>query len=198
MSDYKSWLHNTRIKLKEWSDSCEDDIGNCPLSQDSVGWIISYLSELESENARLKEELEKFKEGANKSVCTYCGHVGPKDVETMLQHMVVCEKHPTLKLIEKANELLQDRDRLKAELEKKEMLIRSNEAAWVRNHALIAKADRWRTLAGKMVEALKEIQRSKCECWKDSGPVNCSCGLEFQGVAECALTAYEFAVKEKK
>lgn len=101
------------------------------------------------------------------------------------------------KLRVRIDDLESENARLKAGLEKKEMLIRSNEAAWVRNHALIAKADRWRTLAGKMAEALHEVDLNSVVA---PFPRSFMLEINAKSVSKVRkiLSAYESAVKDSK
>lgn len=39
-------------------------------------------------------ELEKYREAANKSCCSYCGHIAKKDPDEILAHINECLKHP--------------------------------------------------------------------------------------------------------
>lgn len=63
---------------------------------------------LEAELTEAKAEIELYKDGANQSICTYCGHKGPKNLHAMAEHMAVCKKHPVPVLL-KENAALREK-----------------------------------------------------------------------------------------
>lgn len=52
------------------------------------------IKALESRLAEKEKELEKFKEAANKAVCSYCGAIGEKTIDAMAKHLTECRVHP--------------------------------------------------------------------------------------------------------
>ena len=76
------------------------------------------IEDLESRLAEREKELAKYKESADKSICTYCGHIGPKTSEAMVEHMATCEKHPTMKMLKEFSALIDERDAARSMAEK--------------------------------------------------------------------------------
>jgi hypothetical protein len=54
---------------------------------------------LAASNKAEREELEYLRATANISVCVWCGFKGPKDAESMADHMLSCDKHPVQALM---------------------------------------------------------------------------------------------------
>jgi NADH pyrophosphatase NudC (nudix superfamily) len=62
------------------------------LEDDGDTWDLS-----DNDKAALGMALQAV-ELANLSVCNYCGHVGPKTSQAMVDHVLTCEKRPEMRL----------------------------------------------------------------------------------------------------
>ena len=80
----------------------------------------------------------------NKSMCSYCGHVGPRDADYMIQHYESCETHPMKTLVE----IERQRDDYRMRWESAEASAKRNgEERDAAEHKLAALAHGW-SIAG--------------------------------------------------
>jgi 5-methylcytosine-specific restriction endonuclease McrA len=69
------------------------------IEDDGHAWDLS-----DNDRAALAMALSAV-ELANHSVCTYCGHVGPKTSTDMVDHLLSCDKRPEVRLLNYADAL---------------------------------------------------------------------------------------------
>jgi hypothetical protein len=63
------------------------------VEDDGETWDLS-----DNDKAALRMALEAV-ELANSAICNYCGHVGPKERDAMVDHTLSCDKRPEVKLL---------------------------------------------------------------------------------------------------
>ena len=92
----------TPEKRAEWKRLSEnlvwDSKSMTVLGREAVPALLAELEQVEAErDAAHANNL--------KSICVYCGHLGPQDAEAMMVHAEQCEKHPVKALFAAQKEL---------------------------------------------------------------------------------------------
>lgn len=75
-----------------------------------------FIAHAREDMPRLLDALEAATANNNRSVCAYCGHVGPKDPLYIVEHMTTCEQHPAKLLMEKLTVALEVAETAEAEV----------------------------------------------------------------------------------
>jgi hypothetical protein len=102
--------------------------------------------------AEVLRELAELRESANKSICAWCGWIGPKEADAILAHQNGCEKR-TGALEAECRELAELRDKLDEARLHRDQLYKECCAALVREKALEAERDALK----KRLEEAREV-----------------------------------------
>ena len=89
-----------------------------PVHIDDSHPCVPCFEKLVKREAELRAELAKFKENADKAICSYCGHIGPKKHYFILRHLLKCKKHPWTRALDGKVAAEKDRDRWREMAEK--------------------------------------------------------------------------------
>lgn len=67
-------------------------------SDEAISVLADYADCSSDKVAEAIDVLHKLADAADKSICVWCGYIGPKQAEAMLDHAMGCKKHPVSKL----------------------------------------------------------------------------------------------------